>query len=151
MALILAVDDEPSILRLVTATLEAKGHEVITADNGVEALAAARTKKPDLILLDVMMPGMDGNEVRKRLLADDATKDIPIVHLSAVGDFQQQLQALEGGTVDYITKPFAPKDLQQRVTDLLDPAKRAEIAREHARKEGKTRTIVEIMRRHEDK
>jgi DNA-binding response OmpR family regulator len=151
MALILAVDDEPSILRLVTATLEAKGHEVLTADNGVEALAAARTRKPDLILLDIMMPGMDGNEVRKRLHADAATADIPIVHLSAVGDFQQQLTALEDGTVDYITKPFAPKDLQQRVADLLDPAKRAEIAKEHARKQGTTRAYVEIMRRHEDK
>lgn len=149
MALILAVDDEPSILKLVTATLEARGHEVITANNGVEALAAARTRKPDLVLLDIMMPGMDGNEVRKRLHDDAATKDIPIIHLSAVGDYQQQLKALEGGSADYITKPFTPKDLQQRVADMLDPAKRAEMKREHDRKAGKTRTIVEIMKRHE--
>lgn len=151
MALILAVDDEPSILGLVTATLQARGHEVLTADNGIEAIALAKIKHPDLVLLDIMMPGMDGNEVRKRLSTDPATKDIPIVHLSAVGDYQQQLTALSEGTVDYITKPFSPKDLQQKVADLLDPAKRAEMKKEHDRKTGKTRTIVEIMRRHEDK
>jgi len=151
MALILVVDDEPSILKLVTATLEARGHDMITADNGIEAIAAARARKPDLILLDIMMPGMDGNEVRKRLQHDPETKDIPIIHLSAVGDYQQQLQALDSGSVDYITKPFAPKDLQQRVADTLDPAKREQMKREHDRKAGKTRTIVEIMRRHEDK
>ncbi|HET6350598.1 MAG TPA: response regulator [Coriobacteriia bacterium] len=151
MALILVVDDEPSILRLVTATLEARGHDMLTADNGMEAIAAAKSRKPDLILLDIMMPGMDGNEVRKRLQAEPSTKSIPIIHLSAVGDFQQQLQALDSGSVDYITKPFTPKDLQQRVADILDPAKRAEIKKEHDRKTGKTRTIVEIMRRHEDR
>lgn len=151
MARILVVDDEPSILRLVTATLEPKGYEVITVDNGVEALVLARSKHPDLILLDIMMPSMDGNEVRKRLQADAATKDIPIVHLSAVGDFGQQLKALDSGSADYITKPFAPRDLQQRVADMLDPAKREQMRVEHERKTGTTRTIVEIMRRHEDK
>lgn len=150
MALILVVDDEPSILRLVTATLEAKQHEVITADNGIDGIALARTKGPDLILLDIMMPQMDGIEVRHRLARDPATASIPVVHLSAVGDFQKQLDALEDGTADYITKPFSPKDLQQRVADMLDPAKREQIKREQAQKAGKTRTIVEIMRRHED-
>ncbi len=150
MAIILAVDDEPSILKLVTATLEARGHEVLTADNGIEALATAKTKKPELILLDIMMPGMDGNEVRRRLASDPATSVIPVVHLSAVGDFAQQLEALDEGTVDYITKPFSPKELQQKVADLLDPAKREEMRKEHDRKAGKTRTIVEIMRRHEE-
>jgi len=151
MARILIVDDEPSILRLVTATLEPKGYELITADNGVDALVLARSRKPDLILLDIMMPQMDGNEVRKRLHADAETKNIPIIHLSAVGDFQQQLEAFDEGTADYITKPFTPKDLAQRVADTLDPAKREQMKRERAQKSGKTRTIVEIMRRHEDK
>jgi CheY-like chemotaxis protein len=151
MALILVVDDEPSILRLVTATLEPKGHDLLTCDNGLDAIYLAKSKQPDLILLDIMMPRMDGNEVRKRLTADPATMNIPIVHLSAVGDFQQQLQALDGGSADYITKPFAPKDLQERVADMLDPAKREQMRREHDRKAGKTRTIVDIMRRHEDK
>jgi len=151
MSRILVVDDEPSILRLVTATLEPKGYEIITADNGVDALFLAQNRQPDLILLDIMMPKMDGNEVRKRLQADDRTKDIPIIHLSAVGDFQQQLQALDSGSADYVTKPFAPKDLQQRVADMLDPQKRAAMKREHDRKAGKTRAIVDIMKRHEEK
>jgi DNA-binding response OmpR family regulator len=147
MPRILVVDDEPSILRLVTATLEPHGYEIITADNGLDALVSAKSKKPDLVLLDIMMPNMDGNEVRKRLHADAATKDIPIVHLSAVGDFQQQLSALEDGSADYITKPFDPKELRQRVADMLDPAKREQMKREHDRKAGKTHAIVDIMRR----
>jgi len=150
MARILVVDDEPSILRLVTATLEAKDYEVITASNGTDGLVFARTKHPDLILLDIMMPQMDGTEVRRRLAADPKTKDIPVIHLSAVGDFQKQLDAFDEGTADYITKPFAPKELQQRVADMLDPAKREQLKRERAQKSGKTRTIVEIMKRHEN-
>jgi CheY-like chemotaxis protein len=147
MARILVVDDEPSIIRLVTATLEARGHEIIAADCGVDALVYAKSKQPDLILLDIMMPQMDGNEVRKRLSADPVTKDIPVIHLSAVGDYQQQLKALEDGSADYITKPFAPKDLQQRVADMLDPHKREQMKREHDKKTGKTHAIVDIMRR----
>ena len=148
---ILVVDDEPSILRLIRATLEPKGYEVLTADNGMEAISLAKLKKPDLILLDIMMPGMDGNEVRHRLAKDDATKDIPVAHLSAVGDFQQQLEAYDEGAIDYITKPFAPQDLRQHVADLLDPLKRDEMKRERAKKSGKVRTIVEIMRRSDEK
>lgn len=151
MATILIVDDEPSILRLVTTTLERGGYELLTADNGVDALVLARSHKPDLILLDIMMPKMDGNEVRRRLHEDPATKNIPIVHLSAVGDFQQQLDALEDGSADYITKPFDPIELRQLVADMLDPEKREKLRHERAQKSGKTRTIVEIMRRHEDK
>ena len=147
MARILIVDDEPSILRLVTATLDSKGYELITAENGVDALVYAKSRQPDLIILDIMMPQMDGNEVRKRLHADPATKDIPIIHLSAVGDYQQQLEAFDEGTADYITKPFTPKDLQQRVADMLDPTKREQMKRERAQKSGKTRAIVDIMHR----
>jgi CheY-like chemotaxis protein len=151
MARILVVDDEPSILKLVTATLEPRGYEIITAGSGIDALVYAKSKKPDLILLDIMMPHMDGNEVRKRLHADPETKDIPIVHLSAVGDFQQQLAALQDGSVGYITKPFAPRDLQQAVADMLNPAKRDQVKKEHDQKLGKTRAYVDIMRRHEEK
>jgi CheY-like chemotaxis protein len=148
---ILVVDDEPSILRLVKATLEPKGYVVLTADNGMEGLSTAKVKQPDLILLDIMMPKMDGNEVRHKLAEDPSTKDIPVAHLSAVGDFNQQLEAYDEGALDYITKPFAPQDLRQHVADLLDPAKVEEMKRERARKAGKVRTIVEIMRRTETK
>ncbi len=148
---ILVVDDEPSILRLVKATLEPKGYVVLTADSGLEGLSMAKVKHPDLILLDIMMPKMDGNEVRHKLAEDPATKDIPVAHLSAVGDFNQQLEAYDEGALDYITKPFAPADLREHVADLLDPTKVEEMKRERARKAGKVRTIVEIMRRSETK
>lgn len=146
-ATILVVDDEPSILRLVAAALETHGYNVLLADNGVEAITLCERRKPDLVLLDIMMPHMDGNEVRRRLKSQDATKDIPIVHLSAVGDFSQQLEALDEGTIDYITKPFAPSELREKVAGYLDPSKRDKTQFEHDRKTGQTRTIVEIMRR----
>lgn len=147
MAVILVVDDEPSIVKLVTTTLEAKGYETLTAYDGEEALARIKHHHVDLVLLDIMMPHLDGREVRKRLLADPATKDIPVIHLSAVGDFEQQLNAVEGGATDYITKPFAPADLVDRVKAFLDPARREQILKEHKQKEAKLRTMVEIMHR----
>jgi CheY-like chemotaxis protein len=149
-AKILVVDDEPSIVRLVTTTLEARGYQVLTAHDGLEAITEAKQYKPDLILLDIMMPHMDGREARKRLLADPITKDIPVIHLSAVGDFEQQLKAVAGGVTDYITKPFTPSDLAQRVADMLDPKKREEMMAERNRKEGKLRAIVDIMHRDRD-
>ena len=149
-ATILVVDDEPSIVRLVTTTLEARGYTVVTAHDGMEAITEAKQYKPDLILLDIMMPHMDGREARKRLLADPVTKDIPVIHLSAVGDFEQQLKAVAGGVTDYITKPFTPSDLAQRVADMLDPKKRQEMLAERNRKEGKLRAIVDIMHRDRD-
>jgi len=147
MPTILVVDDEPSIVRLVTATLEKHGYEIIPAYDGEEALVKLKHHPVDLVLLDIMMPHLDGREVRKRLLADPATRDIPVIHLSAVGDFEQQLNAVEGGATDYITKPFAPADLVDRVKAFLDPARREQILKEHKAKEAKLRTMVEIMHR----
>ncbi len=146
-AKILVVDDEPNIVKLVTATLTARGYECYQAYDGQEAIVLAKLHKPDLILLDVMMPRMDGRETRKRLLEEPTTKDIPVVHLTAVGDFEQQRKALEDGALDYIVKPFAPAELGDRVADLLDPKKRDQIKREHDKKEGKMRAIVDIMHR----
>ncbi len=147
MATILVVDDEPSILKLVSTSLELRGYTIITAHDGVEALDKAFEHRPDLILLDIMMPKMDGNEVRRRLLKDERTKDIPIVHLSAVGDFQKQAQALDEGVVDYITKPFSPNDLRLKVMEVLNPSQSDQVKREHDRKAGQTRAIADIMRR----
>jgi CheY-like chemotaxis protein len=147
MARILVVDDEPSIVKLVTATLEGRGHEVTPAYDGVEAIAQAKLHHPDLILLDVMMPHMDGNEVRRRLLADPATKEIPIIHLTAVGDFDKQREALAEGVTDYMVKPFAPSELAQRVADNLDPKKRAAMQKERAHKSAQLRAITDIMHR----
>jgi DNA-binding response OmpR family regulator len=146
-ARILVVDDEPNIVKLVTATLKARGYTTYEAFDGHEAIVLAKLHKPDLILLDVMMPRMDGRETRKRLLEDPDTKSIPVVHLTAVGDFEQQRKALSEGAVDYIVKPFAPAELGDRVAELLDPTKKDQVAREHNKKEGQMRTIVDIMHR----
>jgi two-component system, OmpR family, alkaline phosphatase synthesis response regulator PhoP len=142
---ILVVDDEPSIVKLIKATLEARGYQVVTAFDGLEALTEAKTQKPDLIVLDVMMPHVDGLEARKRLLADPKTADIPVIHLSAIGDYEQQLKAVAHGVTDYVTKPFAPSELAQRVADMLDPAKREKVMAEHRRSQEKLRAIVDIM------
>lgn len=146
-ATILVVDDEPSIVKLVTATLQKGGYEILQAFDGEEALAKIKSHHVDLVLLDIMMPHLDGREVRKRLLADPATHDLPVIHLSAVGDFEQQLNAVEGGATDYITKPFVPSELAEKVKDFLNPEKREQMLKEHKQKEAKLRTMVEIMHR----
>jgi CheY-like chemotaxis protein len=146
-AKILVVDDEPSIVKLVEATLSGKGYEIIKAYDGQEAIVEAKLHHPDLILLDVMMPHMDGTEARKRLAADPATKDIPVVHLTAVGDFDQQREALADGAADYIVKPFVPSELALLVADVLDPKKREAMHKERAQKAAQLRAITDIMHR----
>jgi DNA-binding response OmpR family regulator len=147
MARILVVDDEPSIVKLVSVTLRARGHTTFEAHDGIEAIEQAKALKPDLILLDIMMPRMNGKQARKKLHEDPETSSIPVIHLSAVGDFESQLEGMEDGLTDYITKPFAPKELADHVEDFLDPAKRDTMKRLAHQKTGKLRTIVEIMHR----
>lgn len=144
---ILAVDDEPSITRLVAAALTGRGFEVITASDGPEALDKAHFEKPDLIVLDIMMPRMDGREVRKRLAKDPVTKDIPVVFLSAVGDLNSQLDTLEDSGSEYLTKPFSPRELADYVEAMLDPSRKDEFARQRSQQMGKLRKMVEIMHR----
>ena len=147
---VLVVDDATSIVTLVKATLEARGYQVDAAYNGSEGLALAKRNKPDLVILDMMMPRMDGTEVRKKLHADPATKDIPIIHLTAVGDFDTQHAALDDGVVDYIVKPFTPSDLADRVTAVLDPKKADKTKSEHDQKSAQLRAITDIMHRPRD-
>lgn len=144
---ILVVDDEPDVVMLIEATLRGDGFDVVKAYDGIGALDLVTSEKPDLILLDIMMPRMDGTEVRKRLLADPATADIPVIHLSAVGDFEKQHQALAEGVTDYIVKPFTPSDLAQRVADMLDPKKREQVQKERDHKSAQLRTMTDIMAR----
>ena len=144
---ILVVDDEPMVIRMVTDALTARGFTVISAPNGYEGLIAARGEKPDLILLDVVMPDLDGHEVLARLRKDERTKAIPVIHLSAVGDFDKQLKAMEDGSADYITKPIKPAELADRVEAFLDPAKRGQADRDTHAKTGKLRAISDIMHR----
>ena len=119
-ATVLVVDDDPVIQKLLQVNFEMEGYTVITASDGLEGLETARSAHPDAIVLDVMMPKMDGLEVARALKSDDATKSIPIVLLSAKAQ-QADLQAgAETGADEYLTKPFDPLELLQRVGSLIE-------------------------------
>jgi two-component system alkaline phosphatase synthesis response regulator PhoP len=116
---ILAVDDEPHILKLVSFSLRAQGFDVIEASDGLAAVDIAEKEHPDLILLDVMMPALDGYEACRRIKANPVTKDIPVVMLSAKSQKTEQAAGVEAGALDYICKPFTPKDLVAQVRGFL--------------------------------
>ena len=107
-------------MRLLVETLIQHGFELMTALNGADALLSAREGRPDLILLDIRMPGMDGMEVCARLKADPATRPIPVLFLSAVDDVESKLQAFRLGAIDYVTKPFDSREVLARVVLHLD-------------------------------
>ncbi len=113
------VDDEPDIRRLVSFSLKRHGLEVIEANDGLSACAMAETEKPDLILMDVMMPIMNGFEASRRIKENPATAGIPIVMLSAKSQTYEQEQGLQTGAIQYITKPFTPAELVGQVTSHL--------------------------------
>lgn len=117
---ILAVDDEPEILELIAYSLRKAGHSVATAGNGWEALAEVRRQRPDLILLDLMLPDLDGFGVCEILRRDAATATIPIVIISAWASDDSRHLGLELGALDYLTKPFSPHELVQRVNRLTE-------------------------------
>jgi two-component system alkaline phosphatase synthesis response regulator PhoP len=116
---VLVVDDEADILQLVQYNLAKDGYRVACADSGEAALKTARTQLPDLIILDLMLPGLDGLEVCKRLRADSKTQHIPIIMLTAKGEEADIVTGLELGADDYITKPFSPRVLAARVKTVL--------------------------------
>ncbi len=113
------VDDEPDIRRLVSFSLKRHGLEVIEAVDGLSACAVAEAEMPDLILMDVMMPLMNGFEASKRIKENPATAHIPILMLSAKSQVYEQEQGLESGALEYITKPFTPAQLVEQVTSHL--------------------------------
>ncbi len=119
MARILVVEDEKDILELVEISLQLGGLEVIKAEDGLEALEKALTEKPDLILLDIKMPGLSGYEVCRKLKELPQTKNIPVVFLTARGQEHEIREGLEAGGDDYIVKPFAPDELPRRVKEIL--------------------------------
>jgi len=112
---ILVVDDTPDNLRLLAGLLSEQGYIVRPAASGSQALTAAREELPDLILLDVKMPGMDGYEVCEHLKADEDTRDIPVIFISALGDIRDKVNGFDVGGVDYITKPFQTEEVLARV------------------------------------
>jgi two-component system alkaline phosphatase synthesis response regulator PhoP len=116
---ILVVDDEPHLLRLMEFILAKQGHTMITAVNGREALDKAKTEKPDLILLDVMIPYIDGYDVARQLRQEDATKLTPIILLSAKAQDSDIIKGMGVGVDEYITKPFSPEHLVTVVNSYL--------------------------------
>jgi CheY-like chemotaxis protein len=120
----MAVDDDPVIRGLLEVNLEMEGHEVVTAVDGQDALDKVRAQAPDLILLDVMMPNVDGWQVAAALKGDPQFKDIPVVFLSARAMEADVRKGTELGVESYVTKPFDPIDLMELVNRLLRRAQR---------------------------
>jgi two-component system alkaline phosphatase synthesis response regulator PhoP len=116
MPKILVVDDEPSILNLVTSYLKAEGYEIYTASDGFAALKAAKAYKPDIIILDLMLPGLDGLEVLSRLRRES---DVYVILLTARTEETDKIVGLSVGADDYVTKPFSPRELTARVKAAL--------------------------------
>ena len=116
---ILVVDDEEDLLELVRYTLAKEGHSITCVDTGEKAVDSVQRKLPDLIVLDLMLPGIDGLEVCRRLKRDSRTRDVPIIMLTAKSEERDVITGLDGGADDYITKPFSPRVLLARVKSLL--------------------------------
>ena len=119
MKRILAVDDEPHILKLVAFSLKSGGYEVLEATDGLSAIHVDCAEQPDLVLMDVMMPALDGYEACRRLKADPETANIPVIMLTAKTQAAEQKTGLDAGASGYITKPFTPKDLVAQVSEFL--------------------------------
>jgi len=130
---VLVIDDEAPIRLLCRVNLEAEGMTVLEAADGPTGLECARTALPDVILLDVMMPGLDGWQVAEELLDDESTSGIPIVFLTARAELRDRARGLDVGGIDYVTKPFNPIELASLVRDLLGRVERGE--REELRRE----------------
>jgi DNA-binding response OmpR family regulator len=123
---VLVIDDEAPIRLLCRVNLEAERMSVLEASDGPSGLETARAEQPDVILLDVMMPGLDGWGVAEALLEDDRTSTIPIIFLTARAEFRDRARGLDIGGVDYITKPFNPVELAPLVRSLLERLERGE-------------------------
>lgn len=116
---VLVVDDEMHIIELLQFNLTKRGFDVFTATNGEEAIQLAINEKPDLIVLDVMLPGMDGIDVCRKLRQNVSTSDIPVIMLTARGEESDKILGLEMGADDYLTKPFSPRELVARIKAVL--------------------------------
>jgi adenylate cyclase len=143
---VLIVDDNPANLSLLSAMLVERGYEVRAAINGAMALKAANAAPPDVILLDVSMPEMDGYEVCRRLKADDLTRAIPIIFVSALDALRDKVAAFEAGGVDYVTKPFQLREVLARVgTQLLLHRQRKELERQRRELEERYLQIQQLQ------
>ena len=143
MTRVLVIDDEAPIRLLCRVNLEAEGMEVLEADDGPTGLEEARREKPDVILLDVMMPALDGWRVAEHLLDDRSTEEIPIIFLTARAEFRDRARGLDIGGVDYVTKPFNPLELASLVRDLLAGSSAASATSCAREKLGELRALME--------
>jgi two-component system, OmpR family, phosphate regulon response regulator PhoB len=133
MTTVLVIDDEAPIRLLCRVNLEAEGLEVLEAPDGAAGLEIAREQRPDAILLDVMMPGLDGWAVAEQLLTDERTDSIPIVFLTARADLRDRARGIDLGGLDYITKPFNPVELAtlvKRVVSAVESGERDDLRSE---------------------
>ncbi|MDM0114122.1 response regulator transcription factor [Variovorax sp. J22R133] len=140
--LVLVVDDVPDNLAVLHDALDESGYTVLVATNGEHALARAVQAQPDIVLLDAMMPGLDGFEVARRLKADATTAHIPIIFMTGLTETEHLVAALEAGAVDYVTKPIKPKEVLARMNVHLQGARRA---RQAARQAGQARNALDAF------
>jgi len=116
---IVAIEDEPDLLEVVRYNLAREGYEVLSAEDGLEGLDVIEKSHPDLVLLDLMLPGMDGVEICRRVKFDPETRSIPVIIVSAKGEESDVVLGLEMGADDYVAKPFSPRELVARVKAVL--------------------------------
>jgi DNA-binding response OmpR family regulator len=116
---VLVCDDEPYIVESVSYVVRKAGYEVITAEDGMDALDAGKRERPDLVFLDIMMPRMSGYEVCRRLKEDPATRGAYIVMLTARGQEEDERKALEMGADEFMTKPFSPRKMRAKLEEIL--------------------------------
>jgi DNA-binding response OmpR family regulator len=140
---VLVIDDEAPIRLLCRVNLEAEKMDVLEAADGPSGLQAAQEESPDVILLDVMMPALDGWRVAEQLLEDERTRDIPIIFLTARAEFRDRARGLDIGGVDYVTKPFNPLELAPLVRDLLTRIDRGERDQLRREKLSELRSLME--------
>ena len=145
---ILLVDDNPTNLQVLFQTLEGVGCKLLIAKNGAAALTIAGKVSPDLILLDIMMPDIDGYEVCRQLKSNSATADIPVIFLSALGETEDKVKGLQLGAVDYITKPFQPDEVIARVnTHLTIHRLKREVESQKDKLEHELEVVSEVQRK----
>ena len=143
MTKVLVIDDEAPIRLLCRVNLEAEKMDVIEAPDGPTGLERAREQRPDVVLLDVMMPGLDGWRVAEHLLEDERTSEIPIIFLTARAEFRDRARGLDIGGVDYVTKPFNPLELAPLVRELLARIERGERDELRGEKLAELRSLME--------
>ena len=143
MTRVLVIDDEAPIRLLCRVNLEAEGMEVLEASDGPTGLEKARNDEPDVILLDVMMPGLDGWQVAEELLDGERTNSIPIVFLTARAEVRDRARGLDLGGIDYVTKPFNPVELAPLVLELIERVDRGEREELRHEKLAELRDLIE--------